>query len=367
MAETEEVADGGDSGLRLAELIAALSLGTDLGLGQPMEHVLRSCLIGLRLGEDIGLDEAERSALYYVGLIAAVGCHADAYEQAAWFGDDIAFKSDAYGIDLVGLPVAGFLLRRLGRGRPPLARMRTAGAFVAGGWKDLTVMDETHCLIAGDLALQLGLGPEVREPLQQAFERWDGKGEPAGLKGDELALTVRIGQLADVVEVHGRVGGVEAAVDVARRRSGGQFDPALAERFCRCAPELLAGLDARTSWTEVIEAEPGLRLELPEDAIDGALEAIADFADLKSPFTLGHSRGVADLAFEAAKRFRLPPAEAVALRRAALLHDLGRLGVSNAIWDKPGPLTEAELERVRLHPYLTERMLARPPALARLG
>ena len=365
MAETEVA--GGGSGLRLAELIAALSLGTDLGLGQPMEHLLRSCLIALRLGEDVGLDEAERSTLYYTGLIAWVGCHADSYELAKWFGDDIELKDALYRIDPVGLPVARLMLRRLGKGKPALARARTAGAFVAGGWKDLEPMDQTHCLVAGDLALRLGLGSDVREPLQQAFERWDGKGGPAGLKNEELALTARIVHLSDVVEAHRRVGGIDAATAVARARSGTHFDPALVQRLCRRAPELLGGLDAPTSWTEVIEAEPGLRLELLEEEIDGALEAVADFTDLKSPFTLGHSRGVADLAAEAARRYRLPGAETVTLRRAALLHDLGRVGVPNTIWDKPGPLTETEFERVRLHPYLTERMLARPPALARLG
>lgn len=362
---TDAGADG--SGVRLAELIAALSLGTDLGLGQPMEHVLRSCLIALRLGEDAGIAEDERPTLYYTSLIAWVGCHADSYELAKWFGDDIALKSELYGVDMAGLPLALFMLRRVGRGRPPLARARTAGAFVAGGWRDLEPSSQTHCLIAGDLAVRLGLGPEVRDPLQEAFERWDGKGGPRGLRGEELALTTRIVQLADIVEAHRRVGGIEAATAVAKARSGTQFDPALVERLRRGAPRLLAGLDAPTSWTEVIDAEPGLRRELPEEEVDGALGAIADFTDLKSPFTLGHSRGVAALAEEAARHYRLSAADTVTLRRAALVHDLGRTGIPNTIWDKPGPLTEAELERVRLHPYLTERMLARPPALARLG
>jgi HD-GYP domain-containing protein (c-di-GMP phosphodiesterase class II) len=359
-------ADDG-SGLRLAELIACLSLGVDLGIGQPMEHVLRSCVIGLGLGQDLGLEESERAVLYYVSLIAWVGCHADAYEQAAWFGDDIALKADTYAVDLAGLPAAVFLARHVGRGKSPLRRARIAGSFVAAGRRAIEQFDHTHCVVAGQLAQQLGLGPEVRDPLQQVFERWDGKGTPSGLEGEELALPVRIVQLADVVEVFHRLGGVESAVEVARRRSGTQFDPALAERFCRLAPELLGRLDATASWDAVIEAEPALQESLSGDALSTALEAVADFVDLKSPYTLGHSRGVADLAAEAARRYGLPEAEATTLRRAGLLHDLGRLGVSNAIWDKPGPLTEAELERMRLHPYLTERMLARPTALARLG
>jgi HD-GYP domain-containing protein (c-di-GMP phosphodiesterase class II) len=173
--------------------------------------------------------------------------------------------------------------------------------------------------------------------------------------------------LADVVEVYQRTGGIDAAVAVARERSGTQFDPALVELFCAEAPTLFDGLDAVTTWTAVIEAEPALAIVLSDEDLDSALEAIADFTDVKSPWTIGHSRGVADLAGAAATIAGLPDADATLLRRAGLLHDLGRLGVSNAIWDKRGPLTAAELERVRLHPYLTERMLASSEALAPLG
>jgi HD-GYP domain-containing protein (c-di-GMP phosphodiesterase class II) len=160
---------------------------------------------------------------------------------------------------------------------------------------------------------------------------------------------------------------VDAAVAVARERSGTQFDPALVDVFCADARQVLSGLDAVTAWPAVIGAEPELEIMLSDEELDSALEAIADFTDLKSPWTIGHSRGVADLAYAAAKLRGLSDLDAEMLRRAGLVHDLGRLGVSNAIWDKRGPLTPAELERVRLHPYLTERMLASSEALAALG
>ena len=207
----------------------------------------------------------------------------------------------------------------------------------------------------------------MRESLYQTFERWDGKGVPAEAKGEEILLPARLVNLADVVEVYHRTGGVDAAVAVARERSGSQFDPALVDVFCADAPLLFSDIDSLTTWPAVIDAEPALEIVLSDDELESALEAIADFTDLKSPWTIGHSRGVADLACAATKVYGLSDDDAKLVRRAGLVHDLGRLGVSNAIWDKRGPLTAAELERVRLHPYLTERMLASSEALAPLG
>jgi HD-GYP domain-containing protein (c-di-GMP phosphodiesterase class II) len=353
--------------VRLAEVIAALSLGTDLGLGHPMEHVLRQCVIALGLGERCGLDEAERLVVYYVALLAWVGCHVDSYEQARWFGDDIALRNDIYKSDLTGINKVRFAVRHVGAGAPPVQRARTALELLSSRREAMASMHATHCIVAGELAKRLGLGEAVREALLQVFERWDGKGDPGRLVGEAISRPVRLVQLADVVEVFYRAGGVEAAVAVARQRSGTQFDPSMVECFCGEARELLPALAAATSWDMVIQAQPGLRRPLSDEELDAALEAIADFADLKSPYTLGHSREVADLAAEAARHLGLPDDDVRLVRRAGLVHDLGRLGVSNAIWDKREPLTAVERERVRLRAYLTERMLSASPALAPLG
>ena len=244
--------------LRLAELIAALSLASDLGLGLPQEHVLRQCRIALGLGEQLGLDESERAAVYYVALLAWVGCTADSYELADQFGDDLALRAEAHRVDLAGLPMMGFLLRRVGAGRPPLRRARMGATLVATGGRGAAEAMTAHCLVAAAIARRLGLGREVQEPLLHVFARWDGKGVPGGTGDEELPLAIRMVHIAAIAEVHHRSGGVDAAIAVARDRAGGQFEPRLVEAFADCARELLEGLADESSWDAVIAAEPGL-------------------------------------------------------------------------------------------------------------
>ncbi|HEY1643869.1 MAG TPA: HD domain-containing phosphohydrolase [Streptosporangiaceae bacterium] len=355
-------------GVRLAELLAVLSLATDLGMGQPMDHVLRQCLISLRLAQSLGLDEADREVVFYAALLAWVGCHVDAYEQARWFGDDLALKADFRRVDFASAAAGPlFMLRHLGAGRPAAERARLGAAFAGDGRQAADAMLKNHWLAADDLAARLGLAQRVRDSVEQTFERWDGRGVPKGARGEEILLTSRLVALADVVEVYHHAGGTDAAVAVALERRGTQFDPRVVDVFAAEAAALFADLDEASSWENVIDAEPGLGARLADAELDGALAAIADFTDVKSPFTIGHSRGVAGLAGRAARGCGLDDRAARLVRRAALVHDLGRLGVSNAVWDKPGRLSPAETERVRLHPYLTERMLARSPALAPLA
>src|SRR5207237_9459115 len=147
----------------------------------------------------------------------------------------------------------------------------------------------------------------------------------------------------------------------------GAYHPRMAERFCEEATTILAGLDEEPTWESVLTLEPGGSNGLTDEEFDRACEVLADFADIKSPYLVGHSPGVAALAAGAGRRRGLVQADVTALRRAGLLHDIGRVGVSAGIWGKPGPLSEREWERVRMHPYYTERVLARPGVLARLG
>jgi HD-GYP domain-containing protein (c-di-GMP phosphodiesterase class II) len=354
----------GSGKVRLAELVAALSLGIDLGFAQPMEHVLRQSMISLRLAETLGLGEDDRSVVYYAALMVNVGCHSDAHEQAKWFGDDIALKSHKYEGSLSG---ALAMMRLLGSGNPPLHRFRVGVEFAISGHRDVNNMITQHSALARRLAEQLGLPESVQEAVGASYEQWDGKGWPGELRGDAIPIASRLAQIGEFTEVAHRIGGIAAAVSLAEKRAGSQFDPELAATFCTHAGVILDGLDAGETWDAVIGAEPSLGVYLSPTEFDTALLAIADFVDLKSPYMLGHARGVSELAGAAGETVGLTMAEVALLRRAGVVHGLGRLGVSNAIWDKRGALGAGEWERVRMHPYLTERMLSQSEALAPLG
>ena len=236
-----------DSGLRLAELVAAFSLAMDLGLGQPMEHVLRAWLIASRLGDHVGLERGQRGSLYYMATLGWVGCVADTPEVATWFGDDIAYRGDSFHVDLSGLSMLGFMLRHVGAGRPAMQRMRLAANLVATGGEAIERGMLAHCLTTARMAERIGLGSDVRDPLQQFFTRWDGKGVPGGVAGEDIALPMRLFQLAEIVEVFHRAEGRDAAVEVARKRRGSHFDPALVMRSARLQRMCLA--IRRTSLT----------------------------------------------------------------------------------------------------------------------
>jgi len=356
-----------DSGVTLAELLAAFSMATDLGLGQPMEHLLRAWRIAAGLATHVGMPEADRESLFYVAMLAWVGCVADAPEVAATFGDDIAFRAESYDVDLAGLPAMGFFIGHAGAGGSPAHRLRIAASMVANGGIRIAQGMQAHCLTTSVLADRLGLGAEVAAALRQFFSRFDGRGVPEGVGGEDIARTVRLFHLADVVEVHHRTSGVDGAVRVAQARRGRQFDPALVDAFCEVADRLLSQAAEAADPQRLFVSEPGLTRRLSDPELDAALEALADFTDLRCVYRAGHSRGVADLSGEAARSMGLPAADAVASRRAGLVHDIGLHGVSATILDKPGPLSATEWERVRVAAYYTERVLARPAALARLG
>ncbi len=345
------------SGVRLSELLGAMSFGIDLAMGNQPEHVLRQTALSLRLADRLGLDDNAREVVFYTSLLVWVGCHIDAYEQARWFGDDQAVKHAQRFTD-IARPIAGakFLVANLGGGGSLAARARAGVGYLSHGHRDVEAMFENHWRAASALAEDLRLSPVVTENLAQTFERWDGRGEPEGLRGDAVLVAARLVALADVVVVFHEVGGVDAAVQVARSRQGTQFDPNLVDLFCAHAAELLDTGSANTL--------PRLDSELDDDSLDRALGALADFADLKSPYTLGHSRSVADLAAAGAADLGLDHDRCRVMHRAGLVHDLGRLGVPNSVWDKTDPLTAGDMERVRMHPYYAERMFASVPRLA---
>lgn len=354
------------SGISLADLLATFSLATDLGLGQPMSHLLRSWQISVRLADRLD-QPVDSAALFHISMLAWVGCVADAPEVTANFGDDIEFRADSYDVDLGGMAALAFFLGHAGAGGSRVQRARSSISLAASGGRRVAQGIQSHCLITAVLAVELGLGEDVATALRQFFARWDGKGVPKKLGGEAIALPVRIFQLADVVEVFERRRGVPAAVAEARRRRGTQFDPALVDLFCGCAGEVLHDLPDVYDSSGRIIADPALAQALTEGELDHALTALADFTDLRCPTRAGHSRRVSELGERAAEQLRLSPAEVASVRRAGLLHDIGLHGVPATILMKESPLDASEQERLRAGAYYTERVLARHPALTDVG
>ncbi len=340
---------------RLVEVVAAFSLATDLGLGQPMEHGLRSCLIATRLADTLDLGEDERSCIYWVTLLAMVGCTADSHEMSELFDDDIELRRGVYDVGPSQFAMPRYLLARAGSDGGPVRRARVASSLMLSGMRAVMEGFVADCRITGRFADRLGFGQTVSGALEQKFARWDGKGVPRGLAGQDIALAARILGMSWRLEAEHRVRGVDAAVTLINRHAGATLDPDLVSAVAPAVPEVLEGLE-QDCWQAVVAAEPA-RPRLTGEAFDSALEALGDFADLKSPWFTGHSRAVAELAEAAAWRVGLADPDVTNLRHAALLHSVGRTGVPNTIWDKKDTLSVAERERMQLYPYLTDRIL----------
>ncbi|RNL63788.1 HD domain-containing protein [Nocardioides marmoriginsengisoli] len=357
----------GAPGVRLAELVASLSLATDLGLGLPQEHVLRQTVIAGRLARLAGLTEDEQASVFYVSLLAWVGCVADSHELAHWFDDDRQIRADSYEVDKVGMPMMRMMLGHVAADSRPLRRITMVGRFLTGGFREAMGTYITHCQTTGDIADRLALDAQVGLALAQAFERWDGKGFPGTAAGTDIQPVMRVVQLADDAEVFLRTSGIDAVLDMLRSRRGTEFDPELVDLAIAHAEEVFAGLDEGDAWEAVLDGAAGLDRRVSDDELDRVLEIFADYADLKSPWYLGHSRAVADLVATAATGLGLSADDVVLVRRAALAHRLGAIGVSTGTWNKTTPLSAIETERIRTVPYLTERILSRQPRLAAIG
>ncbi len=355
-----------DSGVRLNELLMALSLATDLGFGQPPEHMLRAARISLRLGERLSLAPDEMAALYDVSILTYVACPVYGNESATLFGDDIDFRAHALQVDLAGLEAMTFMLRRAGAGTGATNRAVQAARLIATGGRSMVEQMANHCSAAGVLADRLGLQADVRSGLEQTYARWDGKGVPADVKGDAVSLPARVSHVGEACEVFHRVGGVDQAVEMVRSRNGTHFDPAIVDAVCVDPGGLFDGIDDGTA-DALLDAEPVDRPRLTDDELDAHLAAIGDFCDLRCPYFAGHSRGTAELVEAAAALLQFPPDDARLVRRAALVHDVGRFGVPGRVWDKPGPLSSSDQERMRLHVYYVERIFNRPEPLRRIG
>jgi HD-GYP domain-containing protein (c-di-GMP phosphodiesterase class II) len=357
-----------DAELGVADLMAALSLATDLANGFPPEKALRTCLLAVNLGRATGLDSVDLSDAYYLSLLRSLASTCFATEEAAAAGDDIAFRQAYPVIDA----------------RPPVPLARRAATRVLGRRADAAAGEPepaleravqhlradkcmADCDVAMRLAQRLRMSNRVVAGLGQANARWDGTGMPRGLSREAILVPVRVMQLVHIVEIHHHASGWQAAVEIARRQRGHHFDPNVVDVFVRDGEALLAPLEAATVWEAALEAEPAPRRHIALAQLDEVAHAFADFTDLKSTYTLGHSSGVAALAEAAGSATGLDDADLRSLRLAALMHDIGRVSISTGIWNKQGTLTPSEWERVRQHPYSTERILSSSPVLKPLA
>jgi HD-GYP domain-containing protein (c-di-GMP phosphodiesterase class II) len=356
-----------ESPIRAAELVGALSLATDLGTGQPLEHAMRTAVLAVRLGELAGATSQELADTYYVALLHASGCTSNGHEATQLYGDDIDHRAAFYLIDpTVPAEILAFYKAHVGVGRSPEVRARLIEEAIANAGPRARDAFAMMCEVAQRFAGWLGLGPDIQAALEYVFARWDGRGFPDAA-GDAIPLPMRLLHVARDISLFLTAAGPDEARAVIERRSGAAYQPELGDLAVRNLDELLAALDDTRMWEQAIDSEPAPLKWIAGERIDTAFGAFAAITGLKSPWLRKHSTGVADLAEAAAWRMNLPPDSVTLVRRAALAHDLGRVGVSNAIWEKPGPLGFGEWERVRLHPHFTERAFAQSPALAPLG
>jgi HD-GYP domain-containing protein (c-di-GMP phosphodiesterase class II) len=355
-----------DDDLRLAEVLAALSVATDLGTGQAPEKAIRSCLLATELADAAGLPAPQVREVYYTALLHHLGCTGPAHELSYLFGDDVQVIAAAESADNASLRDTLGVLSLAGKGADR-NRLRHLGRVVAGGKRAATTILGSVCEVGASMAQRLHLGERVRVAVGDSTEVWDGSTGARGRKAEEIAVAARFGLLATQAVAFDRLGGPDAAVQVVRDRTGHWFDPAVAATFLQIGPGVLRRMQSTDVWQEVLDAEPTPGKRLPPSQLDEVSRVFADMVDLKSVHTLGHSTEVADLAARAATALQLPPERVATLRRAGLLHDLGRVAVSGGIWAKAGALTSMEWEAVRLHPYHSQRILERSAALADLA
>ena len=371
MAEPPTLGSAGGA-IRTADLLGAFSLASDLALGMHAEHGARSCYIGMHIAREIELPLEQRTDLYYAELLKDAGCTTYTSQLASsWLVDELAAKRDLqmFRDSRNPLDILSWLFKYMAAGASLPTRATHILDFLVKGRAFMQEGFESTCLVASRIAQRLGMPPTVQDALMQVFEQWDGNGMPYGIKRDAISTISRIVLVTSFIEVFHRVDGRDATIQVALARRGKAFDPSVVDAFLAVAQKegFWQGLEQERVWDSVLSMEPEEsvhRYMEEEKLIDVAL-AFADYADLKSPFQAGRSRRVAELAQSVARRMGLPESEATDIYRAGLVHDIGIVAVPSFVLNKPqSQLTEVEREQLRLHPYHSERILSRVPALA---
>ncbi|GAC1640730.1 MAG: HD domain-containing protein [Candidatus Acidiferrum sp.] len=375
--DTHRTAVAGDGGaspdIRVSELISALSYALDLTEGRPMGHSVRSCVIGMRIAQAIGMPAKAQADLYYTLLLKDAGCSSNSSRLFHILNsDEIRAKRDVKTTDWtkVGRDSLQYAVTHVATDSPLPQRIWQLMQVAATQQRDSCELVKIRCERGSEIAKKLGFSGEVAEGIHSLDEHWNGRGYPDGLSGNEIPMFANIANLAQTLEVFFANYGAKEAIGAGQRRSGRWFNPELVKAAISLSQTgvLWNGLQDENLLAKILELEPDNRQLIADDeTIDNICLAFADVIDAKSPFTYRHSNGVAEAAAEIATCFGMSDREKKQLNRAALLHDIGKLSVPNSILEKPGKLTADEFQVVRNHPYYTYEILRRVPAFESIG
>ncbi len=354
--------------LPVAELVGAFSYALDLTEGQPAGHSLRACHIATRIAQTMGIEGGPLGSVYYAALLKDLGCSSNAARlHELYKADDLEFKRAYKTID-PGLPASlRFVLEKAATRAPLRQRVTTIARILRNGEAIAQEMIEARCTRGSDIARELGFGDGVCEGIYHLDEHWDGSGRPGHLSGQAIPLPSRLALLAQVADAFLQAGDPEAATFEVARRAGSWLDPELVAVFVTLGDDFWHELTSPALEAQVVALAPRDERAVDDDFLDAVTAAFGKVIDAKSPFTAGHSDRVANLAHDLGARFDMLPARLKPLRRAAALHDVGKLGISSAILEKPGRLDDAEWVQMREHASHTRAILGRIGPFAELA
>ena len=363
----------------IAELLCALSYGSGLAAAERMEHGTNTAFMGVQLGHALGAGAEDLEAVYYGALVKDAGCGACGAVLARYFADDEPVpRLDLNLVDLHSpRNMAAWTMSQLHLDPSLPARLARLAAFASRCGSVAHEAMSVHCEVAADFAAGLGFGHHVQDAVRYQYERYDGRGPAFQRRGETIPRPAKILHLALAADLVRGLTGTEAAAAMVSRRTDTYFDPDVAEAYLDLAGGLWPDGDEPVPLTDVLSCAPGTPVdELPGDRRLAVCEALADFADLKSARRGPHSHTVASLAARAASHLGLSGAEQERLRRAGLVHDLGKIAVPYRLLEQAGDDTRAASHRggaaalaepVRLHPYYAQRILSRVRPLADLA
>lgn len=358
-------------GITLSELIGALSHALDITEGQPEGHCIRCCWIGMHIGREIGLPEDQLWDLYYTLLLKDLGCSSNAARICElYLTDDLNFKRDFKTVGESLPKVLQFVLKHTGLKAGLAERFRSVLTILRDGSEIAHELIATRCQRGAEIARLLRFSEDVAAGIYSLDEHYNGQGKPDGLAGDAIPVYARIALLAQVIDVFHTADGAQAAMDEVKRRSGRWFDPELVLGFERAAQieSFWPTLNSPEISQAVLALEPAHHeVPLDDDYFDDIAAAFGQVVDSKSPYTSGHSARVALYTDMIAEAMGLSFERRRWLKRGALLHDVGKLGVSNSVLDKPGKLDAEEWDAVKLHATYTETILSRISAFSELA